>query len=539
MRLSAMRAQSGPSSVPIVMALMWRQLYALAPLLLIVLPVAAMIVFSPDAAVFAVLSVVMIPTRFGSDFTEYALPASARQIRTARVLMSLVIRWSPSLIWLLVAAPRGTIRVFGLAPATVVAMTFALAALPEALDRWIQWMPAQLRFMVSPAVAFIGLNAVIFAHDAPITTIVWLLVAFSVLGIVAELQFPPRTPTPDVPSNRAMLGGDPGAAVEHPATVATIGEGLRWRDYLKAYLAMLNRTQIVAASFPLLMFALPSQQFFLGLAMVSSQLLQPIVRLPWLALLPVRTRARVAINAAPPVFLAIAIMLMQQLHIPYFRPYLEMGAPLPHDSKGTYWDSPSRLPLTYWTLLPGDGRVLIRAPWGETSVAQTVSVLGRRYVNLFTVNRTSSERFRDWQRIQMTGAVYGREVSARELRDGPWYPRVTESWRMLLLQGSILLSWLLLVVAISVRQPVLSYVAGSAPLLLMFVELARDDGSVFIPLLQKWLLSINAALPIGIFVIALAALPVALMLGALWYVTARANVYRQLQHTAMAAGLQR
>jgi len=87
-------------------------------------------------------------------------------------------------------------------------------------------------------------------------------------------------------------------------------------------------------------------------------------------------------------------------------PYVEADA----------FDRRTKVSVRYWQPLRNDAPRLIAAPWGETSAADTVRVLGVTLHNLFSVDTTSSAAFLEWQFKRASLAVYGQVLSLAEYK---------------------------------------------------------------------------------------------------------------------------
>ncbi len=130
---------------------------------------------------------------------------------------------------------------------------------------------------------------------------------------------------------------------------------------------------------------------------------------------------------------------------------LDEGAPYTRRIDGGF-DSPTRVPFEYWAPARGDSAPVIRAAWGETAPAYTLKVFGVTYFNPYTVRATSSSAFLDWQFRRATQAVYGDELDRSTYQPDAAPRRVTFGLRMQLLEGSAMLLYTMLLLAMAIVQ---------------------------------------------------------------------------------------
>ena len=105
----------------------------------------------------------------------------------------------------------------------------------------------------------------------------------------------------------------------------------------------------------------------------------------------------------------------------------------------------TNVPLEFWRHAPAGKVPLIEAPWGETVVPRTMSVLGFSLYNPYTATNANSDRFFDWQFENATQAVHGRRISYGQYQQIPndatlGYPRQK---RMDVIAFPVLAFWLL------------------------------------------------------------------------------------------------
>ena len=260
-------------------------------------------------------------------------------------------------------------------------------------------------------------------------------------------------------------------------------------------------------------------------------------RTAWLVALPLSHRARLLAMAVP-----FCLSLLGGFAIGRAVPKLfgldrgmRAGAPYPAYESGKYYSSPTRVPLTFWKRMPAPRppagtthigqQIEILAPWGETAVADTFSILGVTYFDPFTTTRESSPRFVEWQFAKATQTVYGKPISRREYGDKAISRprRVVDAWPVQLLGIGLALTILLYMLltfelSLSVRAKRYATVGPAAiqglllwlPLfivggLCVFVGLDRN-ASIFIPMIERMLLAITRALPDNLLVVGLVAM---------------------------------
>ncbi|WP_309672949.1 hypothetical protein [Gemmatimonas sp.] len=266
-------------------------------------------------------------------------------------------------------------------------------------------------------------------------------------------------------------------------------------------------------------------------------------RTAWLAALPLSHRARLFAVAVPFCFSSLGGLAVGRTLPKLFGQDRRMSADAPNSryEQGSYYSSPTSVPLTYWRrmqtrpLPPGathiGQHVEIVAPWGELVVADTFSILGMTYFDPFTTTAESSPRFVEWQFASATKAVYGRSISRRVYEDKsiPRPPRAVDAWSVQLLGGGLTLAallYMLLVLELPLSARASRWqspLASSLSLLLLYLPMytiggvcfyfSKDRGaSIFIPMIERMLLAITRSLPDNLMVVAVvAAIPPALL----------------------------
>jgi hypothetical protein len=154
-------------------------------------------------------------------------------------------------------------------------------------------------------------------------------------------------------------------------------------------------------------------------------------RAGWLYGLPLSRRvilwSTLAVTAVPFLFgLAAATWIYRPSFLPVERPmvghFMTRGDPLDFRLHET------NVALEYWRHAPSGKVPLIEAPWGETAVPRSISIVGFVFYNPYTATKASSDRFFAWQFENATQALHGRRISYGQYlhtRPGDWpdYPR--------------------------------------------------------------------------------------------------------------------
>ena len=154
-------------------------------------------------------------------------------------------------------------------------------------------------------------------------------------------------------------------------------------------------------------------------------------RFAWLQGLPLSRRAilwmTLAVTAAP--FLA-AVAAATWIHRPSFIPLVrprvgQFMVGLDPRDRHLY---ETNVPLEFWRRAPNGKPPLIRAPWGETGVPYSRSILGFVLYNPYSATKTNSDSFFEWQFENATQALNGRRIPFEQYRlipyrDIPDYPQ--------------------------------------------------------------------------------------------------------------------
>ncbi|MBC8086697.1 MAG: hypothetical protein H7Z40_05490 [Phycisphaerae bacterium] len=253
-------------------------------------------------------------------------------------------------------------------------------------------------------------------------------------------------------------------------------------------------------------------------------------RTRFLSALPISHRARLWMLVGPGTIAPLALLVIgSQIQIPAwnYMQSLERGSPSTYKQEPRYFDSPTSVGMEYWAEATNGTVPTITSPSGETVEPYTIRVFGTIYYNPYTARRASSEAFTDWQFARLTTAVYGHAVARQEYKeDGAQPRRTTESLRMLLLNisAAVTVAFLLLfglglprVHVFWNRQSLastLSFVFLLGPMLAMVYTMfivGAPQGAIncFIPLIERELLQLSAALPSNILAhLAVASAPV-------------------------------
>jgi hypothetical protein len=193
-----------------------------------------------------------------------------------------------------------------------------------------------------------------------------------------------------------------------------------------------------------------------------------------------------------------------------------------------YRDDLTRVPLEFWRRATGEP--VIRAPWGETAMADTLSVLRVELQNPYTTNVGNSPRFVEWQFQRATIAVYGHPMTIaqyqRRKAEGALPPDVRNSPRMQILNLATIMAVVLLIALLSElglwyrigrsRGGTYGvYLTFTIPFLVFFGAIALDFiyakypmSSVSVSIAESALMRLSSALPENLAVLAIiSALP--------------------------------
>lgn len=179
---------------------------------------------------------------------------------------------------------------------------------------------------------------------------------------------------------------------------------------------------------------------------------------------------------------------------------------------GAVWRATSA-PLSRWQRVHERTSPRVSAPWGETVLADTITVLGRLLYNPYTVRVGNSTRFADWQFERLSAAHFGepltyREFTARANHELPM-PAV-QRWSVQVLCAGVAFAYIVLFFAayelqlhhrvsrLSTAQQMvtlLPLVVWLAPPLLIVMSGRARGGSLGTPFFEAWALTVSRALP--------------------------------------------
>jgi hypothetical protein len=519
----------------------------LPPLVSIVLSIICAVVFvgMPQIATFAAFPFFILVwgamQRRGSVF-EASLPIRGRDILAVRLIWILVLLWLPIAAWTY-AAINGRAHEYPLSRVVDVGFLFTLAALlpyaiqPKRVDEPPFWITAALWIGLAGASAIIvyllpadvALEALVIA-TVVVARVIWMRVPDALELAPREADVPRRaTLTMRAPTSHALSRGQPWKPV-----LLSLFHGPRTSGGARSFLAFF----MYAGMF---MYG-AGGRFQLNLLIY---LTLPIVMAreatAWLAAFPISNRVRLWCVLVPGVVLSMGSYAAGRVTLPrlfHFPQSMRTGAPQSADDLYNL----TRVPLEFWHRAPLGGDARIVAPWGETAIEDTFSILGQRLVNPYTTHPGSSAQYVEWQFRRATTAVYGHPMSIENYKrlehDGTLPPDVLSSARMEILNvGSFTAIALLLVLLIEMacwhriatnraRSFAVRSIAGF-PVLLMVVNFiyGRYPASdVVTPIVERALLRASSALPSSLAVTALVAvLPVVAVYALLEWQIARSE----------------
>jgi hypothetical protein len=488
----------------------------------IILMATVVVVAWPRVGIISILPLIvaMIWRSGGARVTafEAALPISGRALYLSHVLASLGLVWLPVGAWIAASLVRGQKDwpLYSMFDALAVGTLFVLV-LHMVRPRSLGWPPAAIMIPVALAVAA-GCAATIYLLSPTVAP--GMLVAadvaaflFTLRQIPAAFESAPRVHKPE----RAMR-----SRAQHSA--APQSANALW---------FLLRTTIA-----------PSYLMYFGLmvmcGMIGKWLLYLFIftstatyigkqRTGWMRALPLSHRQLLAITIIPP-FLSIlgGLAVGQVVTLPWPRHFEMLGTNAPSTSTPNhYFESRSNVSIDYWQHAPSGPPTKITAPWGESAVPDTITILGRLLYNPYTTQEQNSERFVEWQFGRATTAVYGRPMTLAEYDDAsrPRPARLTHTPRMFVLNaGATVVAFLLFVclgeIALRTtprRTPRLQHAAILVSCVPMFMILGLDVfydrrrhlTEAVMPFAESFILRLSAALPSNpIIVVLVAALPV-------------------------------
>jgi hypothetical protein len=384
--------------------------------------------------------------RRGSTF-EATLPIRGRDILAARVLGHLALMSLPLVAWMyasIVTHGFPVIRVFDATLIVMLALILPYAIRPGDLY--------EIPFLIIAAVwlALAAVSAAVIYVLPPDVALEALLIAVVVAGRSIWMRIPDSL---EMESRKAAVV-KPRALVTRRSTTRPVTTSRAWKPLL---LSMFqggknrsgDRTFVILVIYvAMFMFGLASrdrfQPFMLYYVVVPLGMARQGTR--WLTAFPISNRARLWCVLVPGVVLALGCVELGRIAAPLFiRNRTSMATNAPGDSHDR--NNITRVPLEFWRRATADR--VIAAPWGETAVADTLSVLHVSLQNPYTTNVGNSTRFVEWQFQRATTAVYGRPMTIalyqRRNAEGTLPPDVLSSRRMKILNGATIFAVVLLV----------------------------------------------------------------------------------------------
>jgi len=385
-----------------------------------------------QALIFFIVIYLAMPRR-GSTF-EASLPIRGREIVAARVLWILALVWLPIATWLIATAGSG-LRVLpvGMVLDSGAVLTLAVllpcAIQPDQVDEPPVWLTALLWIALA----------------APSAAITWFLppavsmAMFAIAIVVTALWIWSKTPESLEVAPRKAAVTKQRNPVMHRSPTRPEASGSAWKPLM---LSLFQGGETRSGNQSYFIFVFYVVMFALGTA--NSDFLQPLALfyliLPlatarrgtrWLAAFPLSNRARLWCVLLPGVMLPLGCLGLGHVTSPmFFRNRASMSTNAPSGSHER--DDMTRVPLEFWRRATGDP--VITAPWGETAIADTLSVLRVELQNPYTTNVGSSALFVEWQFQRATTAVYGHPMTTAIYRsrkaEGTLPPNVFSSRQM-------------------------------------------------------------------------------------------------------------
>lgn len=470
-----------------------------------------------------------IPRR-GSIF-EASLPIRGREIVAARVLWILALVWFPIVAWLFATAgsdlralPAGMVLDTG--AVLTLAVLLPCAIRPEQVDEPPVWLTALLW------IALAAPSAAVTWFLPPAVSLELFAIAIVVVARWIWLRVPDSL---EVAPRKAVASKKQDLAT-NASTSLTTRSAHAWKPFV-FFLFQSGKNQSGNPSYLILL--IYAAMFVLGLAngdrFQSIMLYYVLLALlpismarqgtRWLTAFPISNRARLWCVLVPGVVIAMGCVGLGGLvSSTFFRNRTSMNANAPKGSH--YRDDLTRVPLEFWGRATGEP--VIRAPWGETAMADTLSVLREELQNPYTTNVGNTPRFVEWQFQRATTAVYGHPMTIalyqRRKADGALPPDVRNSPRMQILNLATIMAVVLLIALFSEltlwyrigRSRAGTYVV-SLPFAILFLgPIALDSvyreypmSSVSVSIAESALMRLSGALPDNLAALAIiSALPV-------------------------------
>ncbi len=268
-------------------------------------------------------------------------------------------------------------------------------------------------------------------------------------------------------------------------------------------------------------------------------------RMRWLSALPLSNRARLLLYLMPTVFTCSLCIVAGRIIAPHLGLERDLSDRAPMSSIGlSNYFNRSKVPLEYWSRGQNSVAPAIVAPWGESSAADTITVLGVMLFDPYSSGSDNSSRFGDWQVARATTAMYGYPISAAEEKHGDHpEPLMDREPRMQLLNTAAVLALMLLVVWSTELGMwhrfgrVWKYFGSAllvAPVVALFwvdhIYQASRSVDVFLPIAKKLLWHASNALPANLVAVAVTAfVPVLALYSLLAWQFARSELVARAQ----------
>ncbi|HSK20946.1 MAG TPA: hypothetical protein VK912_17455 [Longimicrobiales bacterium] len=380
---------------------------------------------------------------------EAVLPLDARTVFLTRISVGLALVSLPLIAWILSGHLRGVAGDPAAAfPGTgqdvrFVALPIAALAiiLPHARRPGVLPLPGQSSF---PALFWWVLLAIGIAGTMGLLPvgIAVVVLAGAAAGTLALTWH--RMPQ----SYQVAPPGAEGAERTLPAAGAAARgtPGVRW---WRPMLGTLFPGRVLFAILLVGFFGLTSTWFFYLIILWLPDLLGTArQRLEWMHTLPVPRTALAWATVAPAVLSLLAVALAGGVVGPVLLPDLNaLHEGSPHEySRDDAFDRRTIVPLMYWRIAPRGDAPVVRAPWGETTTTDTISLPGLTLYNPFSASTGSSPELIEWQFGRASAAVHGRTFTTSEYYADDFVapPRVTRNARIYLLGGSLALTFMFL-----------------------------------------------------------------------------------------------
>lgn len=479
------------------------------------------------AGLLTLLTCAMLVSHRATPF-EASIPVDARRIFLARISVGLALMCLPLLAWILSAQLRGVSidpeAVFFDLPQEVRLLALPIAALivilPHATRPGVLPPPGRGSFAPAAwAVLAVGSPAAISVLSVGTATVLLTAAAVATLGwtwhrMPHSYQLAPAGAPRAWRTVRAAPAATPGtAAVQW------------WRPVLRTIIPLRLLFSIAMIGF----FAAIGDMWLLYLIILGGPEMVGMARerLQWMHTLPLSRTAVLCANLAPAALSLLAVLLGGAVIGPALLPWTEaLHEGRPHEyTHDEIFDRRTMVPLAFWRIAPRGEAQVVRAPWGETTTTDRISLPGLTLYNPYSATTESSAELIEWQFQRASAAVHGRSFTTAEYEAVSFVPprRVTRSASVYLLGGSLVLTFVLMIAwlievlnwhALTAR-PVLRYAIGTFTVAIVVgVALVEFHGmfghrtQILVPLGAALAMRAAAALPnIGVVAV-VAALPV-------------------------------